>query len=433
MLSANFRRNVPYVLGNNAPNNKYMKPRQGAGVYTPEELTRYGLQWELACVKRGEIIDAFAELVINSRLHIIEIYNVYTHPSVRRLGRASVLLNAIKRRYPEYTLWLGIVPESRAINNSKATLYGKLNFTSNIKITNTTPSGKKLPLKFIQLVYKPNKMRNNNKTEKVKSKIEALSAVKPHQQISIVITIPASYLEAVKRFTNINVPTETGGTIAVKYAGFSRGIYQFVGQETPTRTNPGFIGPGGHAVQIPPIDVDSKHLITWHTHPKICYQLYNACLGLPSIPDFISFLRNYIERPKEICTLIFASEAIYVIYIKRGIKKAILEQTLQTKQQIYNNVSEQLMEILQPVHSREMQPLTFNQKYKLINDFKNAVNRITLELGGVKKQVFKLETHINLYGNARVARGSNLNAYGRDLVLKVPYDVDFLQNTKRRR
>ena len=433
MSTINFRSNVPSILGNNAPNNKYKKPVRGAGIYTSEELANRRLQWKLACIKRGEIIDAFAELIINDRLHVIEIYNVYTHPSVRRTGRASVLINAIKTRYPGYTLWLGILPESRAINNSKAKLYGKLNFTSNIKITNITPSGKRLLFKFIQLVYKPGKMRNGNGTVKVRNKIETLSKVKLHQQISIVVTIPYSYLQAVKRFTNINVPTETGGTIAVNYTGFHNGIYQFMGQETPTRTNPGFIGiEGGHAVQIPPIDIDTRHLISWHTHPKICYQQYNACLGLPSTPDFISFLHRYIEKPREICTLVFASEAIYVIYIKRGIKKAILEQTPQNKQRIYSSVSEQLNGILNPIHSRELQPLNSTQKNTLITDYKNAINRITL---GVRRQVvFKLETYVNMYenGHSHISRGSNLNAYGRDLVLKVPYDIDFLQNVKKR-
>jgi hypothetical protein len=434
-LLANFRKNVPSILGNNAPNNKYIKPQKGAGIYTLDELKTYGLKWELVCIKRGEIIDAFAELVINNRLRIIEIFNVYTHPTVRRMGRASVLLNAVKRRYPEYTLWLGIRPESRAVNNSKAALYGRLNFTSNIKITNTTPSGKKLPFKFIQLVFKPNKMRNNkNRVTKVKNKIETLSSVKEHAQISIVVTIPSSYLQAVKRFTNINVPTETGGTIAVRYVGFSRGVYEFEGQSTPSRTNPGFIGNQGHAVQIPPIDVNSKHLITWHTHPKVCYQLYKACLGLPSIPDFMFFFRNYIERPRELCTLVFATEAIYVIYIKRGIKKAILLQNAQTKEQLYNNVSQQLQEILQPIHTQEMNPLSPNQKIQLIDKFNAAINRITVPINGVPKQVFKMETKINKYGNdnGNVSRGSNLNAYGNDLVLKIPYDVDFLQNAKRR-
>ena len=432
-LTANFRQNVPSILSNNAPNSKYIKPQKGAGIYTSDELTTYGLQWELVCLKRGEIIDAFAELVINNKLRIIEIFNVYTHPTVRRMGRASVLLNAVKRKYPGYTLWLGIIPESRAINNSKAALYGRLNFTSNIKITNTTPSGKKLSQKFIQLVFKPNKIRNNkNRVTKVRNKIDTLSKVKEHAQISIVVTIPSSYLQAVKKFTNINVPTETGGTIAVRYAGFSRGVYEFVGQSNPSRINPGFVGNQGHAVFIPPIDVNSKHLITWHTHPKICYQLYKACLGLPSIPDFMVFLRNYIERPRELCTIVFATEAIYVIYIKRGIKKAILLQNSQTKEQIYNNVSQQLQDILQPIHLQEMNPLTYNQKTQVIDKFNAAINRITVTINGVPKQVFKMETRINKYGNSNVSRGSNLNAYGTDLVLKIPYDIDFLQNAKRR-
>jgi hypothetical protein len=144
------------------------------------------------------------------------------------------------------------------------------------------------------------------------------------------------------------------------------------------------------------------------------------------------FFRNYIERPKELCTLVFATEAIYIIYIKRGIKKAILLQNSQTKEQIYNNVSQQLRDILQPIHSQEMNPLTHNQKIQLINKFNAAINRITVTINGVPKQVFKMETRINKYGNSNVSRGSNLNAYGTDLVLKIPYDIDFLQNAKRR-
>jgi uncharacterized protein (DUF885 family) len=129
---------------------------------------------------------------------------------------------------------------------------------------------------------------------------------------------------------------------------------------------------------------------------------------------------------------VFATEAIYVIYIKRGIKKAILLQNSQTKEQIYNNVSQQLRDILQPIHSQEMNPLTHNQKIQLINKFNAAINRITVTINGVPKQVFKMETRINKYGNSNVSRGSNLNAYGTDLVLKIPYDIDFLQNAKRR-
>lgn len=433
-MELNFRKNVPGVLPNKSNNAKYIRPTPGANIYTQEEMIIHHLEWELVCVKQNNSIQSFAELVINKSKKIVEIYNVYTHTTARGQGKASFLINGIKQRYPGYTLWLGIVPESSNINNAKSKLYARLHFTSNIKISDRTPSGKHISFKFIQMVYKPTKANKVPNIVKAQNKIRTLAKVKLHGQISIVITIPASYLRVIKK-QYLNENLEKGSTIQLRYLGFDKGIYEFEGQSTPTNVVTGtVVGNHHHSVQIPLVNLDTKRMVSWHTHPKKCYHDFKACIGLPSHGDIINFFDNFIFREREICTIVFSVEAIYVLYIRRGVKKIILSQSPQTKQTIANFIHAQINALI-PLHNEEMKNLNNNKKLELTTAFKKAVESIYMPLANNSKvPIFKMDIHKTYKSikNVNNNNRNNKNSYNRDLVLKIPYDVDFLQNLKKR-
>ena len=80
-----------------------------------------------------------------------EIYNVSTHPSLRRLGFAYNLLkfaiDFIRHLIPDVIIWLGVDIENR----NAIKLYHKLGFQT-LNISNYTPSGKYRVKPFIEML-----------------------------------------------------------------------------------------------------------------------------------------------------------------------------------------------------------------------------------------------------------------------------------------
>lgn len=433
-MAINLRNNVP----------KEINSRIGSGIYTPQELIGNNLKWKFMSLSVDNEIAAYCELVISQKY--IEIYNVFTVPKYRRRGYASKLLDAVKKNYLGYNLWLGIKPETSNVRQelqTKGALYAKLGFTSDIKITNKTHSGKILPFNFIQMVYKSFKVP---KVNKVLSKVNMLtkSALKSHNQISILVTIPKSYLMSVRNFLMDKHPGETAGVIQVQYLGFRDGMYKFRGQDTIDQ-----IRSGTNTVQFLPININTKRVITWHTHPKVCYTHYGACIGLPSPLDFRAFIQNFLEG-REICSIVFALEAIYVVYIRRHVRRLIW--SMNNKAHVLNNIYTQI-DNLRTLHDQEMQNLSYKQKNSLINEFEKAVHNIVITQNGKDYPIFKMKTYKTFkdvknytptprFASASVrqkfARASAIasvrmpDAYKHDLIIKVPYDIEPLQNLKKR-
>jgi len=62
--------------------------------------------------------------------------------------------------------------------------------------------------------------------------------------------------------------------------------------------------------------------VSFHTHPKICYEIFNTTIGWPSLDDFTSFLRE--DRMK---VLIVASvEGVYIIGKKNKITREVIKE-----------------------------------------------------------------------------------------------------------
>jgi len=62
--------------------------------------------------------------------------------------------------------------------------------------------------------------------------------------------------------------------------------------------------------------------VSFHTHPKICYEIFNTTIGWPSLDDFTSFLRE--DRMK---VLIVASvEGVYIIGKKNKITSDVIKE-----------------------------------------------------------------------------------------------------------
>ena len=71
--------------------------------------------------------------------------------------------------------------------------------------------------------------------------------------------------------------------------------------------------------------------VSFHTHPKICYDIYKTEIGWPSLDDFNSFLRE--DRMKVL--IVAAVEGVYIIGKKEKITSAVVKEiNLQYKTKI---------------------------------------------------------------------------------------------------
>lgn len=308
--------NIPNKLPNVSLNQKeYIRPKIGAGLYTPKDLLEKHLIYKLYAIDESTKIVSFAELIINNKIHVIEIYNLFTHSNYRGRKFASQIINQIKEDFPGYKLWLGI---DQAVGNvnAKARLYKRHHFSSNIKLTNTTSFGNPIGRKIIQMVYKPGKLRIAPNTKTV-NKVLALR----NRPLSIRLKLSRDFLSKIQILRNLHV--EYGGRLYVHYKGFRNTHYTYDVNQKKNNIVRG--SENNYITNIPSINVNTKLLINWHTHPTICYRTEETCLGLPSSGDIVSFLKSFLSsNGKQICTFVFSEEGIYVIYINPDCIKPLL-------------------------------------------------------------------------------------------------------------
>ena len=319
----------------------YTKPSKTT-TYTANEITRYGLQYQFVGVyittRNGlDTLISFAELYVHSSR--VEIYNVYTHPLYRRGGYAGVLFRLIKTLHPNGHLWLGVKEGDTAGApdfKKRIETYAKFGFTSGIKLTNETPSGKTMPFYFIEMKYKPSKTRTSaDVVNKSVNKAVALmtahrnSGGSTHKFIKAKFILDGNYINRVKGLLGNN--KEHGGAIQFYYAGYERSTsrYTFQGQGIMNRHVPGYGGPNvsQFMVVIPGTNIPSAYMITWHTHPTICYPLAGVCTGMPSSADIRLYVARYIDgTDKTGVNLIFAAEGIYVIRLQTKFMTAVEQE-----------------------------------------------------------------------------------------------------------
>ncbi len=222
-------------------------------MYSLGEMKDYGLSYEFVGIHVKEFLVSYAELYVKAS--VVEIYNVYTHPSVRGSGYASKLLKLIKTLHPTKNLWLGVrfVPgESPDKFMSKIRLYAKAGFTSEVRLTNKTPSaGKQMPFHFIEMKYKHDKVGTSyDVVTKTLNKAKALitaniqSGGEKHKLYKARFHVTDSYLSQVKHeLRNHSDSKEYGGAIQFSYSGFKGGVFTFKGEDAVTKH---IVGTGGN-------------------------------------------------------------------------------------------------------------------------------------------------------------------------------------------
>ena len=325
--------NLPNTLNAN-----YIKPNKYS-IYTEEEQTRLHLQYKFIGIysdlKSSNKLFSYAELYVGK--HIVEIYNVYTHPDYRRQRVATKLLDLIKTLYPTHDLWLGVVYQEGEGEQfkSKIKFYAKSGFTSNLKVTNETPSGKFMPFKFIQMKYKHAKDKTSsnavNKTiDKAYSIANSnLKSDRVHVLHKARFHITYAYLQKV--LAALQIYKEFGGAIKFSYNGFDRTKgFTFESENDISKLTEGRGSQNKvneYQTTVPGTNIPNRYLMTWHTHPKRCYILTQSCVALPSGADIRAFFSRYLSgEDKTGINIVFAIEGAYVIRLKSKFMETIEQE-----------------------------------------------------------------------------------------------------------
>jgi len=363
-----------FSLPNSLPSNQlYIKPSMYS-IYTNSELIKYGFKYEFVgiyvnSVNGGDKLISYAELYVKQS--VIEIYNVYTHPSYRSAGYASKLLKLIKTLHPNTNLWLGVnlaSGESSGTFLSKIKLYARAGFTSEVKLTNKTPAGKQMSFNFIEMKYTHNKVQTSvNVVTKTINKSSALmtanaqSQGNEHKLYKTRFHITDSYLNEVRhllRDTPNSNSREYGGAIQFSYSGFRSSSFTFESENQVTRHIIGRGGPilANFSTYIPSTNIDNRYLITWHTHPEKCYRLSGSCVGLPSSEDIQAYLKRYLEgQDKTGINVIFSKEGVYIIRLKSKFMTAV-EKERRTSRGVFIPNMSNIKKLINAVRQLQFRP-----------------------------------------------------------------------------
>jgi len=399
-------RNLSYVMQkfhfpNRMPiDTNYAKPNKYS-IYTQQEQNLYRLQYKFigvfSDVGPPSKLFSYAELYVGE--HIVEIYNVHTDPDYRRQGIATKLLNLIKTLYPNQELWLGVVYQSDEGEKfkSKIRFYAKSGFTSNVKVTNETPSGKVMPLKFIQMKYKHTKVQTSpnivNKTiAKAYSIVNSnLKSDRVHVLHKARFHITYSYLQKVIKA--LNEYKEFGGAIKFSYNGFdkTKGRFTFESEDNVSKYTEGYGSQNRvnqYMVVVPGTNIPERYLMTWHTHPKRCYLLTGSCVALPSGGDIETFFLNYLTgKDKTGINIVFATEGIYVVRLKSKFMERIEQERRSGRPISIPDDLSFLSNFVHIIQQKQFRPNisrnNIEKKLIIIKKYKNELEKLVY-IGGIK-------------------------------------------------
>ena len=351
-------------------------PTIGAGIYSNMTGKKYFfiMLYETSLKKPV----AFAEII--GQGNRMEIYNVCTLESRRRSGYATLLMNAItelaKSDITIKDLYLGVLLNQTEENfNSKVKLYAKSGFVNNSNVRNKTFANMNLPhflMKYDKEELKgafgnQNKINNTINKSKMYYRNYKKSNVNALKTALIRLTIDQQSMQDIKKYQRTG-EKEMGGTITVDSLKFNKTNKMYSTNGYLTNVTNG----NEHAFQvfIPNINKTRKAIISWHTHPSICYKKYGACMGTPSIGDWIAYVR-YTFLNGQIANFVFAEETIYVCGL-RDIAISILGKHKHDKKDVLNTViTEQLSLHLNPYEiahkSPERHGFTINQSSQFQN------------------------------------------------------------------
>lgn len=335
-------------------------PLIGAGIYDPGTTNIQYLQ--IILTDKNMIIYAFAELIYNMQSNRIEIYNVCTNDAYRRQGKATILLKAINMLVEKMQnvteLYLGVMLNQN-INqfSQKVKLYAKAGFTNKLNVTKKTFSG--LNIDHLMMQKKLNKMNINDvddiNTALSKAKMFYKNSTKYDGVSKIRVHIRKNDLQTFKMLQRTK-DVETGGLIRLRNRKFASniGIYTFNGMIDRQSLKVG--STNTFAVNMPLINESRQCILSWHTHPTICYKKYGACIGTPSSADFKAyFLRNLYMN--ELSSIIFAQEGIYTCGVRKNALKILK----------IHNTDSKLYEVVDDLLSKFINKFDIKYKFKFTN------------------------------------------------------------------
>ena len=248
-----------------------------------------------------------------------EIYGVCTLSMYRGKGYMKKILTYITKN-ARVPIWLGVDLQNPDFLNV-ASLYIKASF-GHVKRESKTFHGKCIPFQFVSLVFYPGIFYSNgvkemyiDKVKKIKRKFDEANKVR-----TIPLYIDKSLFEIREKLID-NTPSETAGYLVpfktIKMENQDTHEHVLFQQLVCPESR---IIEGDTMVVV----VDKHNLISFHTHPSVCYQKENCSLGWPSGVDVVHTIDFF---PFNLKHYVWTVEGLYSMQLTTGCQKFLLEHS----------------------------------------------------------------------------------------------------------
>jgi GNAT superfamily N-acetyltransferase len=290
------------------------------GVYRPGECKAYiGIYYDTIPSKnindllKREVKHAKGYLILVLFDTINEVYDVCISSSERGKGIGKKLMASVTQ-FSKKT-WLGV-----DINNGlwdvALNLYTKAGFLSP-SIGKTTPNGKKMDIIFVGLTYQHTftKKDISEAIEKAnyyrRGALHKLAEKKAlAERCDLMLVMSKTLLRHLREY--LDEDREYSGILRVVcYDKKGRGI---LGYSKVTET-------AGDPQELVVSHPGDKSYASFHTHPKICYQLRGCYLGWPSAQDMRATLTYY--KLGELLNFVVTVEGVYMLMLSRAFQKIV--------------------------------------------------------------------------------------------------------------
>lgn len=247
------------------------------------------------CVERGLLVESLEHLETNVEairgMLVVEpnnlfgygeVYNVCVVPASRRQGYAKQLVQATLDHFPQFERWwLGVDPNNPHFE-MVAAMYYRLGFRYEVEYTDRSITGLDMGKRVLGMQYHRHPVCDPS---------DAQFSVDRSYPIHIPATVWISLQQ------HLAESVEVGGVL-VK-SNISMNSSDFSDQNRYTCLERGALVRGQ-----PPVIVAGKctrayevsvpiEPVTFHTHPRVCYEMYKCYIGWPSGPDMRYVVYHY--------------------------------------------------------------------------------------------------------------------------------------------
>jgi hypothetical protein len=246
-----------------------------------------------------------------------EIYGVCTLSMYRGKGYMKKILTYITKN-ATVPIWLGVDLNNPEFLNVTS-LYIKSSF-GHAKRASKTFHGKCIPFQFVSLVFYPGIFYSNgvkemyiDKVKKIKRKFDETNNVR-----TIPLYIDKSLFDIRDKLID-NTPAEVAGYLVPLK------IIKMENQDTHEHVLfQQLVCPESRIVEGDTMEVlvDKHNLISFHTHPSVCYQKENCSLGWPSGVDIVHMIDFF---PLTLKHYVWTIEGLYSMQLATGCQKFLLE------------------------------------------------------------------------------------------------------------